>query len=72
MYLETSPEVWKLYGKTGTNMLPAIDWFVGFIEKSGQTYIFVTNMVRQGEDAEIYGIKAKEITKKILTARGIF
>jgi beta-lactamase class D OXA-1 len=72
MYLETSPEGWKLYGKTGTGVTPTIGWFVGFIEKSGKTYIFVTNLTEQGEDVQVSGIKAKEITKQILTAMGIF
>lgn len=72
MYLETSPDGWELYGKTGSNVIPAIGWFVGFVEKSGQTYIFVTNMTGQGEDTEISGIKAKEVTQKILTAMKLF
>lgn len=72
MYLETSPEGWKLYGKTGTSVTPAIGWFVGFIEKSGQTYVFVTNLTDKSEDAEVSGIKAKEITKQILTAMELF
>lgn len=72
MYLETSANGWKLYGKTGSNITPAIGWFMGFVEKSGQTYIFVTNITGQGENAEISGIKAKEITQKILTAMGLF
>lgn len=72
MYLETSPEGWKLYGKTGTGITPVIGWFVGFIEKSNQTYIFVTNLTHQGEDSEISGVKAKEISKQILTAMKLF
>lgn len=56
----------KLYGKTGTgssNGKSRNGWFVGFLEKDGQTYCFATNL--QGSD-NCTGKTASEITLKIL------
>lgn len=69
-----------LSGKTGSGLISGefipqgsddkyiIGWFVGYVEKSGNVYYFVTNI--EGTDAT--GIAAKEITLKILKDKGIF
>lgn len=69
-----------LSGKTGSGLISGqfipqssedkyiIGWFVGYVEKSGNVYYFVTNI----EGADATGITAKEITLKILKDKGIF
>ncbi len=76
MYLETLPNGWKLYGKTGStgiSTIPnvAIGWFVGWIEKSDQTYIFVTDLTDTKKNPQITGVAAKTITQQILAAMEI-
>lgn len=78
MYLETMPNGWQLYGKTGTGdsqhsvinnqHLLQDGWFIGFIQKSNKTYIFVTNFsdIDKPATSESGGTRAKNITKVIL------
>lgn len=72
MYLETSPQGWKLYGKTGTGKSQG--WFVGFIEKANQVYIFVLNFsdLQDPKTSEGAGPRAKEITKTLLAKMNLF
>ncbi|QHQ59456.1 BlaR1 family beta-lactam sensor/signal transducer [Anaerocolumna sedimenticola] len=61
-----------LYGKTGTGNIENNNvngWFVGFIEKSGNTYFFATNI--QGED-NTDGTNARNITLEILKAKQLY
>ena len=72
MFMETSANGWKLYGKTGSDK--DVGWFIGYIEKAGQTYIFVLNysdLVNTGEQ-ESHGLQAKVMTKNLLGDLGIF
>jgi beta-lactamase class D/beta-lactamase class D OXA-1 len=87
MYLETSPHGWRLYGKTGSGstnpsqktavnwqQVPQDGWFVGFVQKGTKTYIFVLNFsdTQAPNTSEAGGTRAKEITKKLLSAANIF
>lgn len=61
-----------IFGKTGTGMLDYEDvngWFVGYVEKEGNTYFFATNI--QGK-TEATGSKASEITFSILEDKRIY
>ncbi len=81
MYVDTTKGGWKLYGKTGSGASQQNSneknelqdgWFVGFLEKEGQRYIFVLNFSdQQKPDAlEGAGIRAKAMVKMILTNMG--
>ncbi len=84
MYLETSPNDWKLYGKTGTgspthqsiNHTRALEdgWFIGYVEKGKQTYLFVLNFSdsKPPNSTEAGGTRAKKITKALLTKMNLF
>ncbi|WP_289139360.1 BlaR1 family beta-lactam sensor/signal transducer [uncultured Brevibacillus sp.] len=61
-----------LSGKTGTgsvNDKTVNGWFIGYVEKKGNTYFFATNI--QNEDHS-YGSKAAQITLSILKKKGIY
>lgn len=63
--LLTETSFGRLYGKTGTGAVHGQNtngWFVGFLEKQGNTYCFAANI--HGTDAS--GGKAAEITMEIL------
>lgn len=83
MYLETSAQGWKLYGKTGSGKPRAVagtasplqeGWFVGFIEKQNQMYIFVLNFadLQDPKVSDSAGPRAKEIVKGLLTKMNLF
>lgn len=61
-----------LYGKTGTGDVDGKNvngWFIGFLEKDGNTYFFATNI--QGEDFA-NGSMASKITLEILKSRNLY
>ena len=61
-----------LYGKTGTGLLEGeegIGWFIGFVEKKENTYIFAANI--QG-DKQVDGAVARDITLSILQDKKIY
>ena len=61
-----------LYGKTGTGDVDGKNvngWFIGFLEKDGNTYFFATNI--QGEDFA-NGSMASKITMEILKFRNLY
>ncbi|MGR6341633.1 BlaR1 family beta-lactam sensor/signal transducer [Priestia megaterium] len=61
-----------LSGKTGTGTVNNKDtngWFIGYVEKKGNTYFFATNI--QNKDNST-GIKAAEITLSILKDKDIY
>ncbi|MDD3414918.1 MAG: BlaR1 family beta-lactam sensor/signal transducer [Lachnospiraceae bacterium] len=65
--LLASDSVNTMYGKTGTGRINGQDingWFIGYIEKSGQTYYFATNI--QGNQNATGG-NASDITQSILS-----
>jgi beta-lactamase class D len=72
-YLETSPNGWRLSGKTGSNFYDAerrvrLGWFISHIQKGDASYIAVTtfsDLAPQSTD-KFGGFVAKELTKKIL------
>ena len=77
MFVETSSHGWKLYGKTGTGNHQHVQedaWFVGYVEKSGQTYVFVTNFSDLQNPAleNKGGIRAKNMTKALLNKIGVY
>lgn len=70
LYLETLPNDWKLYGKTGSGGLKGLQdgWFIGFIQKEKQIYIFVLNFseLQKPTSTEFAGARAKKMVKEIL------
>lgn len=74
-YLETSPRGFKLNGKTGSNFYNdnkhRIGWFIAHIENGDKEYLSVLNF--SDPDTSSYGgVRAKEITKKILADQGLW
>lgn len=71
MYLQMLDNNWKLYGKTGSGK-DLVDqtqgWFIGWIEKDKQKYLFVTNYTDLNKSIPIMqgGKYAKQNTVKIL------
>lgn len=64
--LSTSPEG-SIYGKTGTGQVDGKNingWFIGYIEKSGHTYFFATNIQNE---TNANGTAATKITLSILS-----
>lgn len=83
MYLGTSSNGWKLYGKTGTHWTPNPEnkrkilsqdgWFVGYLQRGSQTYIFAINYTdTQTPNRLEGGPYARQLTQNILTHLGIF
>ena len=67
-----SSEGKNFYGKTGTGRIDGQDvngWFVGYMETTGNTYFFATN-IQAAENAT--GSKASEISLSILSHMGIW
>ncbi len=56
----------RLSGKTGTQLRvePAINWFVGYVEKDGNVYFFATNL--ELPEGSTDNARAKETTLRIL------
>ena len=78
-YLETSPNGFKLSGKTGSNFYDAarkvqLSWFISHISKSEKEYIAVTNLsdLKTIETDEFGGPRAKEITRSMLKEAGLW
>ncbi len=65
----------KLSGKTGSGLMPNDEkfingWFVGYVEKDKNVYIFATNIeANDSSDKSASGQEAKEITLQILKDR---
>jgi beta-lactamase class D len=61
---------WKLYGKTGWQNAPnkGIGWFVGWLEKKGNIYVFALNIdIKQSSDAT----QRTKLTKASLQLMGL-
>lgn len=78
-YLETSPNGFQMNGKTGSNFYDKerklhLGWFVSHIQKGDQEYITVANFsdVTPYEFKGYGGPRAKELTKKILSQKGLW
>ncbi|TGN13389.1 class D beta-lactamase [Leptospira ilyithenensis] len=78
-FLETSPNGFKLSGKTGSNNYDSnikkrLGWFVGHLEKNNQKYIVVTNFndLVPTDDEMSAGPRAKEMTKEILKEKDLW
>lgn len=78
-YLETSPNGFKLNGKTGSNFYDAdkkmhLGWFIAHIQKEDQEYISVVNIsdLSPSDGPGYGGMKAKAITKSLLSAQGLW
>jgi beta-lactamase class D len=77
MFVETSRHGWKLYGKTGTGNYQHVQedaWFIGYVEKANQTYVFVTNFsdLETPALASQGGPRARNMTKALLDKIGIY
>ena len=72
-------ENWELYGKTGwyvpNNKLDTVGWFVGWVTKNNETYVFAMNIDVVKATANDFPIntlnKRAEITKEALKILGI-
>jgi len=78
-YLETSPNGFRLNGKTGSSYYSnggnkRLGWFIAHIDNGVKEYIVVTNFsdVIDNKESAYGGVKAKEITKKILIDQGLW
>lgn len=78
-YLETSPNGFKLSGKTGSNFYDAarkvqLGWFISHISNGDKDYIAVTNLsdLKPIETDKFGGHRAKEITKSMLKEVGLW
>jgi beta-lactamase class D len=78
-YLETSPNGYKMSGKTGSNFFldnqkRRLGWFIAHIEKGEDEYIAVTNFVDvyATNENSFGGYKARDITKQILAEKGLW
>ena len=82
-FLETSPQGFKLSGKTGSNYYGhdydqekrvGLGWFISHLEKGDQEYIVVARFSDQiPVDAKKYGgLRAKQIVKDILSDQGLW
>lgn len=71
IYLDTKGGS-RLYGKTGTgswNGQNILGWFIGYIERDGQTYFFATNIQNETSAS---GSMAAELTLSILSDMNIW
>jgi beta-lactamase class D len=78
-YLEISPKGFRLNGKTGSNYYSdnakkRLGWFIAHIENGDKEYVAVTNFSDLAPNIEnsYGGVRAKEITKKILNDSGLW
>ena len=79
-YLEESPNGFTIHGKTGSGFVGVgnrqrLGWFVAHVQGNGKEYLAVTRFVdREPADpkAAFGGTQAKEITKKLLGAAGLW
>jgi len=78
-YIETSPNGFKLNGKTGSNFHDKqkkvhLGWFISHIKKADQEYIAVANFsdLNPVENKGYGGLRVREITKKILFDSGLW
>jgi beta-lactamase class D len=76
MYVETSLNGWKLYGKTGAgnNVQQSTlsdGWFIGYTQKGKKTYVFALHFT-DSIAPFTGGILAKDYTRRILKQEGIF
>lgn len=84
LYLETSKRDWMLFGKTGSGYASPRTgdsfkdrpegWFVGYIEKPGQAYIFVLNFTepQPAPYAPIAGETAKAMVLALLSEMQLY
>jgi len=74
MFIGCLKSGWELYGKTGSGYSPERlpeGWFVGFLIKGKQKYIFVTNYTdNKTISKKSGGLTAKNITLKLLKETG--
>lgn len=79
MMLERSPKGYQLSGKTGSGFYDEqkqyqLGWFISHLQKGNEEYIAVTNIsdLAPYHGASFGGMRAKDITKKILAAQGLW
>lgn len=78
-YIETSPNGFKLNGKTGSNFHDTqkkvhLGWFISHVQKADQEYLAVANFsdLSPFENKGYGGLRVREITKKILSDNGLW
>ncbi len=78
-FIDTSPNGFKLSGKTGSNYFDEarkvrMGWFISHLQKDDQEYVTVTNFrdLAPSDDTEYGGLRAKDITIKLLSEKGLW
>lgn len=76
-FLETSPNGFRLSGKTGSNVYEKdrkLGWFISHLQKGDAEYLTVMNFsdLQPKADGEAGGPRAKKMTKDFLEARGLW
>ncbi len=76
LYVETLSNGWKLYGKAGSGFGEKNDgtydvngrlgWFVGWIQKDKEIYVFAINFIGPKNFGVIPGPKARDMAKDII------
>ena len=71
-------DTYRLSGKTGSGVrvAPQVNWFVGYVEKNGNVYVFAVNVEPTATDAKLAAAiakmnQAKEIAVQILREMGL-
>lgn len=69
LFREVLEEGWQLFGKTGlagkqTDEEPLFAWFVGWIEKEGQSYVFAYHIQQQVFDPSYRILRVKQLLKE--------
>jgi beta-lactamase class D len=64
---------YRLSGKTGwaSRVTPQVGWFVGYLEKGGDTYILATNVERETSTESLGGM-SREITEHVLREMDLY
>lgn len=63
MYLDSLPNSYKLYGKTGSSANNG--WFVGYAQRFSKKYIIIVNLDDSNPGSESLGMKAQKIATEI-------
>lgn len=72
IFMEELTDGWKLFGKTGAGVggedkeIPVLGWFVGWIEKEGEAYVFAYNILEHNCDLRRRIPRVKELLFELL------
>jgi len=69
LLLEVLPNGWKLFGKTGLGHIKQnleIGWFIGWIERDGQCFVFAYNICKKKVEVDRRIPRVKELLAKVI------